>query len=135
MIVEELMTPDPITVEEDSSIRDAIRTLHDLDVRHLPVVRHGNLVGMLSDRDVRQVHFDPVQHEWDAQNEVLGRPVSTLMHGDLVVVYGESDVQDAIDLMVEQKIGALPVVDPSTGRLVGILSYIDILAAARGHFD
>jgi CBS-domain-containing membrane protein len=54
----DLMTEDPVTVSMMGKVQDAARLLQSLDVRHLPVVdEEGTLVGMLSDRDLRGVHF------------------------------------------------------------------------------
>ena len=53
--VEEFTTPDPITVREDTGIEELRRLMDQHGIRHLPVLRDGRVVGVVSDRDVRAV--------------------------------------------------------------------------------
>lgn len=130
----DIMTANPEYVESTASIREAINRLYELDARHLPVTDgSGELVGLLSDRDLREYeqpldmqYEDPV--ETDERDE---RPVSNIMRGDVIYADPEDDVAELIDLIIEHKIGAIPIVDSIDGNLVGIVSYVDILRAAR----
>lgn len=134
MVVEDIMTRDPVTIEANASVSDALRALHDLDARHLPVVDGSELVGMLSDRDVRPVEDDALDDSMDPDTTFgagLDVAVSEIMSSSVSSVSPEDDVVDAIDLMISQRVGALPVVDAASGDLVGIVSYVDILRAAR----
>ena len=54
MVVERYMTPNPITVRPDTSLRKAQDLLHANQIRHLPVVQGKRLVGIITDRDLRQ---------------------------------------------------------------------------------
>ena len=54
------------------------------------------------------------------------------MQGDVLSVDEDTDVAEVIDTLIDQRIGALPVVDAHSGRLCGIVSYVDILKVARG---
>jgi acetoin utilization protein AcuB len=129
MIANDLMTEDPITIGMTARIRDAVRKLHDLDIRHLPVVdESGALVGMLSDRDLRAYtcpEFFGTEYLGNVQT-ALDAPVSSIMTADVVSVDLEADAAEIIDLIIDLKIGAVPVVD-SDDKLVGIVSYIDLL--------
>jgi len=131
MVVEEIMSPKPIAVEANQSIREALRRLITDDIRHLPVVDDGVLVGMVSDRDVRGLASDVLSG--NELSEQLARSVSEVMSSDVVTVDPETEIGEAIDLMIEHKIGALPVV--SDTQLVGILSYVDVLRAARSALE
>jgi acetoin utilization protein AcuB len=130
MNVRELMTSHPICISASSPVREAVEMLRDLDIRHLPVVDDENcLVGMVSDRDLRGLSI-PVVGDADYQGQLyrtLDAPVSAVMSAGLVTVEPEDDVTDAIDLMIEHKVGAVPVVDPEGDELVGIVSYVDVL--------
>lgn len=133
MIVQEIMTRDPYVAFSRDSLRTVSTKLAEADVRHLPIVESGVLVGMISDRDLRQVvpsARDLVEHPHEAER-ALARPISTLMSSDVVSVAMGDDVIEAIDLMIEHRIGAVPVVEPSTGELLGIVSYVDALRIAR----
>lgn len=130
MVVEEIMTKNPVTVDSSQSIAEVIGTLYELDVRHLPVVDDGELVGIVSDRDLRGlVSFEP-----DETAEARGRrrePISSIMSGDVLSVSPETDLGEAIDLMLEHRVGAIPVVEEGSSELLGILSYVDVLRALR----
>ena len=124
MIVQEIMTQNPRHVETTSSIRRAISLMQEFDIRHLPVLEEGELVGIISDRDLRGVILNN-----DGTSDYLDTKVSLIMQANPVTVDQDADASEAIELIVENKIGALPVVDSHTGKLKGILSYIDILQA------
>ena len=129
MIVEEIMTKNPSTVKADSPLLDAVELLQSLAVRHLPVVNdEGDLVGMLSDRDLRSLTIDMVRAREPIGTVVMrgGWPVTELMRADVISVNPDAEVADVIDLMLGNKIGAVPVVD-GEGTIVGMVSYVDIL--------
>jgi len=129
MQVSELMTADPIVVSSDDSIVTAIDLMHEHNIRHLPVIDdEGTLVGMLSDRDARSVYL-PYLREPEAPEggrRRLGEPVLTFMTSPPIAVDIESDASLAAEMMIEHRVGSLPVVD-ADGALVGILSYVDLL--------
>jgi CBS domain-containing protein len=125
----EIMTAAPATVCPWTPVREAARLLETMDIRHLPVIDDdGTLVGMLSDRDLRGLALPYVmggEYVGDIHTALSAR-VSTLMTGDVKSVEEEDDVTEVVDLMLENRIGAVPVVD-SDGSLVGIVSYVDVL--------
>lgn len=88
MTAEEIMTSDVVTVEETDSLADAYQVLQELSIRHVPVVRGSEIVGMLSDRDFRSIGLDAVAdlEELDEVQSRLTAAVSTLMSGDLITV-------------------------------------------------
>lgn len=132
MIADDIMTRRPITVTERDSIGDALKLLVEEDVRHLPVVRGTDVVGMLSDRDFRGLGISLVQdlETYDKLRGRLGRPVSTLMSGGVVTVGRDADVTEIVELMLEEKLSAVAVVETGTTELAGVISYMDILEAA-----
>lgn len=137
MDVSTLMTRDVVTIGPSTPVKQAIQMLEDLMIRHLPVVDDGRLVGVLSDRDLREYRL-PLMEEVenpDMADDMLETPVSELMSGDLLTLDSGEGVRTAIDLMVEHHVGALPVVDRHSDELVGILSYVDILKALRTSLD
>ena len=122
MIVSEIMSPEPYAANVANSISRVLEMLAEADVRHLPILENGALVGIVSDRDLRGVK---------ATRATLAQPISTVMSSDVVSVQPDSDVADVIDLMIEHRIGAVPVVELNGAKLVGIVSYVDALRAAR----
>ena len=132
MIVQDIMTPNPATVDVTETVGDAIDLLNDLDIRHLPVTDNGILVGMISDRDLRDFSL-PMMVSFsnpDKAMERLKRPVSEVMYSDVITVGSESEVSELAEVMIDHKIGAVPVCDQIEGRLIGIVSYVDVLRAA-----
>lgn len=129
MKARDLMTEAPVTIGPKASVREAARLLDTLDIRHLPVVNEDyELVGMLSDRDLRSLSvpaYAGAQHTGNVQT-VLDASVSSVMTSDVISVEEESDAKELVDLMLDFKVGAIPVTD-ADGTLVGIVSYIDVL--------
>ncbi|MBI1946356.1 MAG: CBS domain-containing protein [Deltaproteobacteria bacterium] len=132
MEVRDIMTANPLSARLGTTVFDAIRTLESEQIRHLPIVEGGELVGIVSDRDLLSFSHAALIEDPDAARTRLQVAVSTIMTSDPSCVAPDDDVDDAIDLMLENRIGALPVVDEAEGRLVGILSYVDVMRAARG---
>jgi len=132
VIAQELMTDNPISVSENTEVADVVEIFQEQSIRHLPVVRGTELVGMVSDRDIRSL-FVPRLVDADGLNAIKSRyaaPISSLMVLDVIKVHGDADVREVVDLMVEHKVGAIPVIDSSSGDLMGIVSYIDVLRNA-----
>lgn len=137
MTVDEIMTEDVTTVEETASIGDALQLLEELDIRHLPVVRGGEIIGMLSDRDLRSIGLSLVS-DLESLDQVRARmepTVSTLMQGGVVSVDRSAELSEVIDLMLEERVGAVPVVEEDSADLVGIVSYVDVLRALRDEME
>ncbi|MEW5849117.1 MAG: CBS domain-containing protein [Myxococcota bacterium] len=134
LLAQDIMTKDPVSATEDTPLGNALEILLSLDIRHLPIVnRAGELVGMVSDRDLRGVNL-PVVPGMDPSGRgkvALNRPVSTVMSSDVISVDTEAELQEVIELMLENKVGAIPVTDPE-GELVGIISYVDVLRQVQG---
>jgi acetoin utilization protein AcuB len=124
-IASDIMTAKVVTIRQTATVREALKLLAELDVRHLPVVdERDELVGMLSERDLLRLR---------RSSEVLNRAVSEVMSADVLVVTPTTHVDEIIDLMTEHKIGALPVVD-NDSQIAGIVSYVDVLRAAGRAF-
>jgi acetoin utilization protein AcuB len=127
------MTANPSTVAPQATIAEAWDLMRELDARHVPVVDGDILIGMLSDRDVGSLDVGRLLTEEgaDTLRRRLARPVIQLMSGDVIVAEPETGLGDLITLFLEHKVGAIPVVMPDTRRIVGIVSYIDVLRAVQ----
>jgi len=136
VIASDVMTPDPATVSPEATIGEAAQVMRDLNVRHLPVVADGVLVGMLSERDLLSVA------EGGRAREEMSRPleahlataVERIMTSDVVAVESDTDLSEVVGLIIEHRIGAVPVLRPGSWELVGIVSYVDVLRAVQGLF-
>lgn len=130
MQARDVMTPNPVTHSVSATLAEVMETMLDKDIRHLPIVSGEELVGMISDRDMRQFSRDVVSMNGRAKS-ALAAPISNMMSGDVLTADPEDDIDTLIELMVENRVGAVPIVT-GDGALVGIVSYIDILRAAAG---
>lgn len=133
MTARDVMTPRPATVTPHASVAEAWDLMRDLDVRHLPVVQGGELVGIVSDRDVARLDVARLlaAERGEALERELATPVVKVMSSDVVSVEPDTSLGDVIGLMVEHRIGAVPVVTPEGRGVVGIVSYVDVLAAVQ----
>jgi acetoin utilization protein AcuB len=125
MTAADAMTEHPWTCRPGDSLLDAAKLMVDYEVRHLPVVEDGELVGILSDRDIRTVVGDPAQFVETGDDELS---VHDAMTPNPVTVPAGRRLREIASELIEDDIGALPVVD-AAGKLVGIISYVDALRA------
>lgn len=120
MTVQDIMTPveDLHTVTEDTTVAELIqRMLREHHVGY-PVLRDGDLVGMVTLEDTRSVK----EVERDAYL------VEDVMTGDVPTVEPESDVMDVLEVMQTNSVGRLPVTN-AEGNLVGLISRSDLMMA------
>ncbi len=133
MSAQDLMTPNPVFVSPDATVAEVWDLMRVRAIRHVPVLDGGTLVGMLSDRDL--AHFDMVPlltvDGAEALRRELSTPVVKVMSTDVVAVNPETGLGEVVDLLIEHRVGAVPVVRPETGELIGIVSYVDVLEALR----
>jgi CBS domain-containing protein len=128
MNVEAIATKTVITLNVNDSLLDASRLLREKGIRHLPVVAgDGRLVGIVTDRDIKKASASEATsldiHELMYLLDKL--QVSKVMTKAPATVQSGTPIRDAAKLMVEKKIGCLPVVD--NGKLTGIVTEIDML--------
>ncbi len=133
----ELMTENPATLTAQATIAEAWDLMRELEIRHVPVIEGGALVGMLSDRDLARVDITSLlmAEGAGAAGQDLATPIADLMSTNVIFVQPETELSDVIDLLLESRVGALPVVDPDTRAVVGIVSYIDVLRALQDQLE
>ncbi len=126
------MQRDIAVLDPGASLRAASELMHDNDVRHIPIVEQGHVVGIISDRDLRCYLSDLFLSEPETTPATARRTLTVrqIMQPKPVAVEPESDLSEVIECILDFKIGAVVVTD-TEGRLCGIISYEDILRAAR----
>jgi acetoin utilization protein AcuB len=131
-----IMTRNPVTVDITGTVQEVADAMFMSEVRHIPIVRHGVLVGMVSDRDLRSYMLPRSEQilRPDDTRARLDSTVELVMRSDARTVTADTPVTAIIDLLVQEKIGAVPVLAPDTRELLGIVSYLDILRVARPLF-
>jgi acetoin utilization protein AcuB len=130
MPVQDWMSKDLFTVDEDTSIMQASKIMKQNAVQHLPVLRKGRLVGIVSDRDLKEATPSKATtldiHEMYYLLDKI--PVKDLMPQALYTINPDATVEKAAAVMLKRHISALPVVDPK-GALIGIITKGDIFRA------
>jgi len=126
MLVKSWMTTDVITIDEETSVMKASQLMKENNVRRLPVMRKGQLVGIVSDRDLKEASPSKATtldvHELYYLLSEL--KVKDIMSSNVATVGPDETVEIAAVRMLENGISGLPVVEE--GRLVGILTQKDV---------
>jgi acetoin utilization protein AcuB len=130
--VERWMRRPVVTIGMGVSVREAAALMRERRLRHLPVLDAGErLVGIVTDRDLRQVIFDAAIGRVGEDTDRLGDlSVREVMTWGVVTVTRATDLGAAASVMRERRLGALPVVDEA-GHVVGILTERDLLDALQ----
>jgi acetoin utilization protein AcuB len=123
------MTKKVFTVEPDDYLSSVFLLMKEKKVKHIPVVKGTKLKGLVSDRDIKE--YSPSKatsldiHEL---HYLLAKTmIKEIMHTKVITTSPETPVEEAAMLMLDENIGALPVLD--NGNLVGIISDKDIFHA------
>ncbi|MGZ3461368.1 MAG: CBS domain-containing protein [Archangium sp.] len=127
--VEELMTREVVTLKEDDDTTRADDLLATNHIRHLPVVRGGMLVGLVSHRDL--IRAMGRQERGALPSPTLVRDIMTRA---VETVGPRSSVREALHKMLDHRYGCVPVVEDG-GRLVGILTETDLVRLAGRLLD
>lgn len=114
--VRDVMTAEPIVLQQDQSIADAAQAMRDASVGAVLIVDGDKLCGLVTDRDivVRAV----------AESALPDSPVGQVVSPDLVAVGADDEIADAARVMQDNAVRRLPVLDD--GRIVGIVSIGDL---------
>jgi len=116
MIVQNRMTKNPETISPEEFLASGLVEMHKGGFRRLPVVQDGKLIGIITDRDLRE-HAALLEQT----------KISAVMTKDLLTVTPRATLEQAAKLMLSHKISGLPVTD--AGQLVGVITTSDILQA------
>jgi CBS domain-containing protein len=129
LFARDVMRPHPETVRPGERVLDAAPRMAEKGVRHLVVVdEQGKVIGMLSDRDIRQAIGNPLRIPLDGpfRASLAALTVAEVMTDQPVTVVPDAELAQVARLLADERFGAVPVVDPAE-RLVGIISYVDLL--------
>jgi len=130
----DVMTPAPLVAREDDDLLDAVARMVKHGLRHLPVVDgEARVLGMLSDRDVRTAIGDPRQRIDTPDRRIRALKVAHAMSAPALVARHDEPVPAIARHFLDWRVGALPVVDEHE-RLIGIISYLDLIDAVYAHF-
>ena len=130
MLIKDWMAKDPVTMNEDTSMIKAIHIMKERHFRRIPVVAEGKLVGMVTDRDLKEASPSKATtldvHELYYLLAEL--QVQEIMSRNPISVSQDDTVEHAAQIMLEHTISGLPVVD-GEDRVVGIITQSDVFRA------
>jgi acetoin utilization protein AcuB len=130
MLVQDAMTSTVVSASPEQTLRDAIELLRRQRIRHLPVTDNQQLVGIVTDRDVKRATPSVLtgvgKEAYDAA--LVAIKIGQFMTRDPITISRRSPLKRAVEIFINTRVGALPVVE--NGQLVGILSDVDILRVA-----
>lgn len=130
MTVKELLKAkgkDIITIEGESSVEDAIRSMYARKISAILVIENGRPIGIFTERDVVRCYISTGGKPF---NEVL---IKDAMTADLIVAEPDDELDNIMSVMVQKNIRHLPVVDK--GRIVGMLSIRDVIQTQIGRLQ
>jgi acetoin utilization protein AcuB len=130
MLVRERMTADPVVIQANVSVTDALALMREKKVRRLPVLdANGKLEGIVSEKDIIYASPSPstTLNVWESRSLLDKLKVERVMTRNPVVVSGDMPLEEAARIMADRKIGGLPVMNGD--RLVGIVTETDLFRA------
>lgn len=119
-VIREFMTPSPRTIAQTSTLAAAQQMMREHHVRHLPVLDGGRIAGLLSERDLLLIESLPGVDPHTLR-------VEEAMVTDVFTVSADVPIGEAIENMIEGKVGSAVVCDDT--RVIGIFTTIDALRA------
>lgn len=125
--VADVMTENPLTVEPSDTLEQVEELLEEHRIRQLPVVEGTQLVGIITDRDIRPFLRDRYLGSPQEQERVMKTKVASVMSPKPLTLSPNDDLKEALELLIEEKVGGIPVVDEDEGTVVGIVTYVDML--------
>ncbi len=127
MLVKDRMSKPPITVRKNVGVEDALRLMHNEDIRRLPVVgKHGKMVGIVSELDLLKVSPSPATSlsVYEIPYLLAKVKMEDVMTEDVVTVHEDTPLEEAARVMADNKIGGLPVM--RDGKVVGMITETDL---------
>jgi len=131
MKVDDFMTRRVISLEPGLTLRMAIERMETHSIRHFPIVEGGKLLGVVSDRDIYKTLPALTSLQQLPIAETLDSVTVGMVMTQPVMTVGPEDTSlTAAKVFVARKIGCLPVVDPASGEVLGIITPRDVLRSA-----
>ena len=129
MQVKECITHQVVTIAPEATAKEAFGLMKSMGIRHLVVVKEGVLMGIVTDRDLRRPKVSDIFKSWHELYRISDEfQVEDVMTSPVITVDASADIKEAARIMVERRIGALPVTDAHRG-LAGIITETDLLRA------
>lgn len=140
MLVRERMSTQPVTIAAGAGMTEALRVMRQKQVRRLPVLdKEGKMIGIVAEKDLLYASPSPATSLsiYEMHSILAQLRVTEVMHAEVITVSPDVPLEEAARIMVDNKVGGLPVVEGD--RLVGIITETDIfkvfleMLGARDH--
>jgi acetoin utilization protein AcuB len=125
LLVRDLMTRELLTLGPEASVSEALELCRERRIRHVPIVENDELVGIVSDRDLREA--SPAPDDSNREETMQNIRVGDIMSREVVTVHPQDPTGYAAKEMYERKLDALPVMDEQ--ELLGIVTSTDVMRA------
>jgi acetoin utilization protein AcuB len=127
MRIKDVMTRNPVTVDSETLVLDAQKIMKENNIRRLPIVDKGKLVGMVTKHDLLEASPSPATSlsVFELNYLLAKMKVKEIMKKNPVTITPDTPFEEALRLGQEKKIGSFPVVE--NGKLVGITTESDII--------
>lgn len=126
-LVKDIMKTDVVTLQYDAKLDFAEEMMYLGRIRHLPVIRQGTLIGIVSQRDLFKASLTSIITNMRDNKKFLNSiDVKEVMTENLITVSPDCTIEDAAQMLVDNKIGCLPVVE-NDRKLVGLVTETDFL--------
>lgn len=126
MLVKNRMSTPVITIPHDTPIMDALDLMKQRNIRRLPIVKKGKMVGIVSDKDLLNAAPSDATtlSVWELNYMIAKITVEDVMSKPVISIDSDTPIENAAYIMAKEKIGGLPVVDD--GHLVGLITETDL---------
>ena len=118
MLVGQIMSQEIVTISPDKRVGQALKLMQKYQIRHVPVIERGRMVGWITSRDLREVLLASMLEEIKVGDVMVQAPIS---------VTPDTEVEEAARLIHEHKIGGMPVMEGD--KLVGVITMMDLISA------
>jgi len=131
--VRDYMVSEVETLGPDDSLETAVMLERRFRIRHIPIIDDGELVGIVTDHDLKRALPSPGSDQQTFEHVVQTTRLRQIMTRSPMTISPTAPLRDAVQILCEKKFGALPVVEK--GKLVGIISGVDMLRAFLAFLD
>ena len=128
LLVRDWMTGNLVTLPPKASVAEALTLCRERRIRHIPIVEEGRLIGIVSDRDLRDA--SPALGDAERASTLQEKRVGDVMTREVSTTVPEESIENVAQEMYELKIGSLPVVaEEDEEKLLGIVTSSDVMRA------
>ena len=128
LLVRDWMTGNLVTLSPKASVAEALTLCRERRIRHIPIVEEGRLIGIVSDRDLRDA--SPALGDAERASTLQEKRVGDVMTREVSTTVPEEFIENVAQEMYELKIGSLPVVaEEDEEKLLGIVTSSDVMRA------